>query len=282
MYENFFSDKFEVKMDCVFLSAQKPKKNCQDYCLVDENKFFKYAVLSDGCGSSKDTGFGSQLLVQVTKSFLNSEKYNDYSTFNNLRQLGNDVIFKCRDIIRSIPICEECLDATLSVCIITDDKILVNMYGDGSLIEVDKKNEIHFIKTISFDGNAPFYLSYNLNEKRKKSYFESFGNQRIDFYSRNGLSTLNDVEPNLPSLDIGDLEDVSLIILTSDGIESFYNYKTGDRISSIDIAKELIDIKSKSGEFIKRRVRKIMDNFAAKDIYNSDDLSVCAILVEEK
>jgi len=268
-------------MDSIYLQAQKPPHVCQDCCLVGENDYFKYAILADGCSSSEDTDFGSKLLVHTTKAILDNNK-KKLNIDTNLNFYKHEIINTSKKLIESIGMNYDCLDSTLLISILKNDSIYNIMFGDGSIIITDKENEISYFKSISYDGNAPYYLSYLLDSERKELYDNSVKNKKTEIYSNvfekeefiNNATIISHMQYAL--------KNINSFFMTSDGIESFYNYKTNERVPSIEIVKELINIKSKNGEFIKRRVRRMMEDLAKNNIYNSDDLSVCGFLVVER
>lgn len=263
-----------IAMDSIYLPAQKPQKSCQDYCLVDPDN--QVMILSDGCSSSKNTDVGARILCHQSKLHLRSQFIHSIKSFWN-----RDVIFPCFDVIRQIGLNTDCLDATLIVAYIDQDQVKIVTYGDGSHITINKNNEINTFVSFSYDQNAPYYLSYLLNHERSQEYKRTIKNKKIETYYSENNSLSEMVDSSISDLSLYEINELSMVMITSDGIESFFNHKTGEKISSIEVVKELIKIKSKNGDFIKRRVKRMMDDFSKKDIYNSDDLSVCAFIFDE-
>lgn len=281
MSENFFSEKYLITYDSIYLPAQKPQKNCQDYCLVGENDNFKYAIISDGCGSSKDTDFGSRLLVRLAKNYLEVFQYKNNITSDILDDIKFKIINTAKNIIDNLGMDHQCLDATLIISIIKDDSIYTYWWGDGSTIYVNNKFELISASSTFFDCNAPYYLSYELDEKNKESYLDSVKFKKVKTFDLTSESVL-EYNSNYEVFNMFKIEDnTKCHIITSDGIESFFNCRTGKKIPSIEIIKELINIKSEKGEFIQRRVKSMLHSLAKRDIYNNDDLSVCAFLIKE-
>jgi serine/threonine protein phosphatase PrpC len=274
--ENFFSEKYIITSDCIFESARKPHKNCQDYAICGDSPF-PFLIISDGCGSSDNTDIGSRILTHVAKSnltlFLTYKGYEDYC---------KSVIENSFYSIKLLQINETCLDATLIVAYILNNRINVLMCGDGHIFMLDKKGEIILNEKISYKNNAPYYLSYMLNKERDKIYRESQGDDFVTVeltYLHNDKTFCNIV--NNKWVVSHTINNIEFIIITSDGIDSFYNLRTAERIPSDEIIKEVIDFKSKNGEFVKRRIRRMLSDFESKDIYNSDDLSVASFMIKE-
>jgi len=261
-------------MDSIYLSAQKPQKSCQDYCLVDPDN--QIMILSDGCSSSKNTDVGARILCHRAKLHLKNQSPNlvKYFWFTH-------VIFPSFEIIKEMELNLDCLDSTLIVGYIDQDEIKIVTYGDGSHITVNKNGEINTFVSFSYDQNAPYYLSYLLNNERSQEYKRVVKDKKIETYYSENDSVSETINPCISDLSTYQINELSMVMITSDGIESFFNYKTGEKIPSIEVVKELIRIKSKNGDFVKRRVKRMMEDFAKKDIYNSDDLSVCAFIFDE-
>lgn len=281
--KNIFLNKFNVHSDCYFSSAQKPRKNCQDYCLVGENLNLnlKFLVLSDGCSSSTHSEFGAILLCKIVEELIEFYKTEDNGILNK-DYLELSVLDSLKKINKILKLDIETFDATLLISIQQNDLIHNFMFGDGTIIITDINNEIKLIKTVKYDGNAPYYLSYKLNSIRDDLYKSSDLKKNIQTYIPNIINSISIKNSTNDINEVLTINEPGCFIMTSDGIESFYDYNNENKIDSFDIIKELTSIKSRKGEFIKRRVTKMLDNFYKNNIYNSDDLSVCGFMIEEK
>jgi hypothetical protein len=277
----------KIITDCIYLPAQKPPKACQDYAICSEEcDNYKFLLICDGCGSSKDTDIGARLLAHGAKSFFNKLVRNGNKI--DYRDFGLASIVNASVASKVLEVKEQCLDATLIFSFIDNDSVETLMYGDGFLFGTGKDGKLNYYNRISYFGNAPHYLSYNLNQERYGRY--KSGNVRpVEF----DLGIISEVSNNLTIIkddltlaaDLNfhrDLEKSESIIISSDGIESFVDITTGERIPHEEVIKEIIDFKNKKGEFIKRRVRRMMENFAKKGIYNYDDVSIAAFMILEE
>lgn len=274
MEENIFSDKFSTNMDSYHISAQKPKKNCQDYSIISEDS--KLICLADGCGSSKNSEFGSLNLCHITKNIIDNEE--DFLVSN----IKNKIVEKMSMIDNLVGSDSQKFDSTLLFSIQRKNDIHSFMYGDGNIIVTNKENKIEYWKSAEFDCNAPYYLSYCLDKKRNDLYAQSGIKKHIKIYSETNECFNQKFTENIEECEynIHPIDGINLFLITSDGISSFYNYKTGEKVQAIDVIRQIIDIKSRKGEFIQRRVKRVLQDFAKNDIYNYDDLSVCGFIVE--
>jgi len=287
-------DKFMIKIieDSFFTSAKKPEKNCQDYVLSG-NDPIPYLIVTDGCSGSRYTDVGARIIAHNAKKFI-EKIFNrtDLDLFENTKltqmfyeNLGNTVIFNSKKATDNIPI--ECLDSTLIVAFVYNDKVHVFMYGDGAIIYQSNTKGLNSIIP-EFEGNAPYYLSYKCNIKaealmeRFASTFEGSKTLKynlncydVDIKYSTQLFPYNN--PNIFSFDVSDL---SMLMITSDGILSFTD-RCNNPIDLSDIIKLFTDIKSKNGEFVKRRCNKVLSNLKDQDILNYDDLAVATFLFTE-
>ena len=272
--ENFFSEKYIITSDCIFESAQMPSKVCQDYSICGDAPF-PFLILSDGCSSSKDTDIGSRILTHVAKSLILT--LSDYYNF------GNVVISESEVLTKKLCLSSSCLDSTLIVAFITNDICHIVMHGDGHIFTTNKKGDLKYHQKISYDLNAPYYLSYKLNSQRDELYRDSFNSEyigQIKIFS-GGSSRDYPLIIDQTNYTRIHLDDTEYIIISSDGVESFFNFKTCEKISEEEVIQEIINIKSKTGNFVKRRVRRMLETYESKGIHNLDDLSVAAFLVKE-
>lgn len=289
--QNDFSSKYKIITDCIYIPAQKPPKACQDYAKCSSeyprNDETPFTIICDGCGSSNNSDFGARILAQTSLTFYEKLlKFNiedlDYSEF------GEGVISLAKVSLDSLELNKESLDSTLIFSFIFNNKIHTFMYGDGHVFMFNKDHKFFIHRQTSFNKNAPYYLNYQLDFDRNNEYKKWIGDSPIKiafrFNPNDNYEEYNKVESSLetPNTNFVNLSDVETYITTSDGIESFVEILTGRKIPPTEIIKELINIKSKNGEFIKRRVRKMMDSLAEKGIYNYDDVSVAGFMIQEK
>lgn len=279
--KNIFLNKFNVSSDCYFSSAQRPRKNCQDYCLTGENLNLnlKYLVLSDGCGSSTHSEFGSILLCNIVKELIESYKTMDNGILDK-DYIKLSVIDSIKFFREKFNLSLEVFDATLLIAIQQNDLIHTFMFGDGSIIISDKNNEIKLVKTIKYDNNAPYYLSRELSYD-KDLYLNL--KKHIEVIKPEGKIII-DEDSISDNYEVFTINEPECFLITSDGIDSFYDDYNDEKIklSNCEIIKELTNIKSRKGKFVIRRVTRMLDDFYKNNIFNSDDLSVCGFMIKDK
>jgi serine/threonine protein phosphatase PrpC len=271
----------KINADCIYLPAQKPPKSCQDYAMSSIEDSMPFLVICDGCGSSKDSDIGARLLAHGSKEFfrqIQTEESVQYGSF------GLATIVNAKSSITLLGLNNQCLDSTLIFSFLYEGTYSRTfMYGDGCLFVGNQDGLKSFIK-VSYKGNAPHYLSYKLDSKRYEAYQKNltfpveleilnYGSYHQDKTLEYALSFELDFSHFLKPGDV--------FIISSDGIESFVDITTGQKIEFQEVMSEICKFKNKNGEFVKRRVRRMLEDFSKKGIYNYDDISIAAFSIED-
>jgi len=263
-------------------------KTCEDYSLHSEYPL-EHVIICDGCSSSRFTDVGARLLAHTAQKVLLdriSKEFNDVDEPEVFMQyFRGQVIYEISKVLDLLELNSECLDSTLLVSFIKHNMIHTYLFGDGQVLIIYKSGDEE-LKTISYKGNAPYYLSYQMLINREKNrVFKSFAKnseeplltryeeiirKKQGIYSVETKSTLYSdffIDP-IP------LDNILFYLIMSDGTESFINRSNGERVSYQKIVEEFSSFKNTNGEFIKRRVRRAIEDFAKENIYNTDDVSV--------
>jgi hypothetical protein len=273
-----------IQTDCYFTAAQRPKKNCQDFSICGSEPI-PYVIICDGCSSSKNTDVGARILAFAAEKIIKTHLKDDYmwwgiSISKRFHEIGDSAIFLAKKSTDTLDLDRTCLDSTLIIAFERDKKVNVFMYGDGDVFSLSKNGE-KSIKRISYAGSAPYYLSYLMDKNRHRSYKE-FADQMDGFVKTENLDGLKkEVKYDYPTIFSFDIEDLYLLLITSDGAESFVDFNIVEKVSCEAIANELLSIKSKKGEFIKRRSIRLVEDLAKQNTFNTDDFSVGAIMKED-
>lgn len=273
----------KINTDCIYIPAQKPPKVCQDYAIcsntypsTNENPFL---IICDGCGSSNNTDIGARLLAHSFRRVFEERGYN----FKNLAEKLEIYAISLADIaLKTLKINNDALDATLIFSMVDGGFIKTRFFGDGYLLSLTKDKEIIGSHKISYSKNAPHYLSYRINKIRQDLYFDMQSDDLCPIKIKNLISSdQTSLTIDCDFVHYSIVENLEFYFIMSDGVESFMEISTGKKIPPLEIMKMIGDIKSKPGEFIKRRVRAVIKELAEKGIYNYDDLSVAAFSITE-
>lgn len=276
----------QVRIDS-FFTMGKQHFVCEDYVFTSTDA--KAAFLSDGCSSSPHTDLGARLLCLCgAETLIKDHKQYPTGSRSSYISLGLDTIIKASNLLSSFSeIPKEALDATLITASVNkDNQVLIYTYGDGN-VALKFKDTPLIVNNYSFLGNAPYYLNYDLgdNLSRLKVYHETMSESNALKHIEAVGEDIRIVEreynsPNI--IHIEDTENLEMVAIMSDGVESFSSVNTRMYIPIYEVIAELLDFKTTMGEFVKRRSRAVVKKYAKDQIYHNDDLSIAVMLFEEE
>ena len=242
-------------------------KENEDFAVIgdEENPFI---IVSDGCSSSEDTSTGSRLL-----SLCVSECYKQNPW--HLPSIGFNSISRAFEITKKLGLKNESLDATIMIADICEDKVRVCIWGDGYVFLKYKDSSLFHVKTIEYTPEMPYYLSYITDNNRNANYCKCVSNGEIhkiidddgNFYP---------VPVHVPTEFSFIKNDLEFIILSTDGAGSFIDSENNP-IHQEDIENQITSFKRINGEFIQRRMRRMMKMNAKEGIKHYDDLTIAGM-----
>lgn len=237
---------------------------CEDYARRGHSPF-SWVMVSDGCSSSNDSDLGSRLLVLSAQKYLSQlNRLPDYHNF------GKQVISSAAQTAQLLDLPDKALDATLLLAIAKGRTIQIYVYGDGFILLKNKENNWKILE-FSFTQNAPFYLSYWLNENSRIAYQNMLNTPKtlqIKEGENSGLFSFDKALQYQFSLD-----EYPLIAITSDGLSKFVNMNDYKPVSVETLLPQLFDFPSLSGSFVKRRLPAILSTLKNDNILPFDDFS---------
>jgi hypothetical protein len=282
-----------------FFSKGIGHKICEDYTMhgIVCNK--PYIIICDGCSGSNETDFGARLLARAAKNAMTKILiyFDNYWLLSDnykvvIDMLEEEIKSNLKKMLEATYSSISVIDATLLMAFSMDDKVYVYTRGDGTL-SYKLKNENVNIKTINFPSNTPFYLSYDLDKTKLESYQKMENNQKEIISSE--ISTNGEIiQTSVNTLDFNNkifytfpIDKVEFISLMSDGVSAFqYNAKwdkekDNNKISTNSIVKEMISYKNYAGEFVNRRMNRVLKDLEKEGIENFDDISSATIYLKE-
>lgn len=283
---------------------------CQDYAISYANDDIAYAIVSDGCTSSPNTDIGARIVSIVAKDAINYlyQRENFNSVFNEKLFLNKFVITlkeliikKCIEVKGSLNLNINSFDATLLIAIAFKKyKPLIFGWGDGNFI-IKYKDGVAQSISLSYDGNMPYYLSYQMCYEKDQAYRrEQKGNVwvkeaiynlpkcdiRLGDYWKDKITSYDPFTFNFSRYLNTDFE-VAQVIVSSDGLQSFqYDPKSDEYLKNesvfaiSDVLPGISDYKNLVGEFVVRRMKSLEKENRLKHIIHTDDVS-CSTLVLE-
>jgi len=249
---------------------------CQDYCLAWHQDGRAGAVIADGCSTGSRTDLGARIWALAAQTVLS--------------QAGDE--FLCPDALREA-LCREAEPwlrrlapsdglATLTTVQAVGRKLRVCMFGDGAVVTRYTDGRIE-LRNRLVGGNAPFYLNYHLHPALLEQYRTTYANaesnltwQEFDAdgqMTRVGVGEYANEDVIVHDLD-ADRDDIDLLLVATDGL--------GTGPGLFQAAHELAAIKGSQGEFLKRRVGRIVRDWQKAGTMPSDDLAVAGIWLGEQ
>ena len=260
-----------------FFTMGKTHNVCQDYALHGPG----YAIVSDGCSGSPDTDFGSRFMAFGAKKSISIE---------NNEAFVLEALKKAVEYGRSLELNSNHLDATLLAARVIGTNVNALMAGDG-IIAAKNKDGIIVVIEVNYAGGAPLYLNY-LNDTDRLAYLrESYDltktikktliyNDGVDMVSE--LKSVNLIE----SFDFP-IAEYDFVSVMTDGATQFQKQmitqtsKTYDSVNTIDVIRELMNIKGVVGPFVERRCKAFLRDCTRNGTIFNDDFSIATIYTGE-
>lgn len=238
-----------------------------------------WMVVADGCSSSPQTDIGSRLLAMAAREYLIGHLA--AGTEPEANELAQYAALKAEAASRVIGLPLQSIDATLVVAFVTgagdSQTVKVIAIGDGAIVYTDRQGEMKLIE-IEYSHNAPYYPSYRVDRARDGLYVEQSANA-VKTVTMNGAAEEEGVrEPTVISIPVDGL---SSLLIASDGLASFVNVATKQVVPIEGIARSLVAFRNTTGEFLKRKMRRALKGWSKDDVFNSDDLSVAAMVFDK-
>lgn len=245
---------------------------CEDAILAfNKHANFQGIVLSDGCSSSNNSHIGSSLLTLEVNRFVHVWNYSDTRGIPS-SELNQSMIYRIKHLMRDYFLDSNVFDATLGLAYKFHTYYNVVLFGDG-IVGVKLKNKSWEYHVVDYDQNAPFYISYGVNEERLIQYQSQFQNQvkSIDIYDGKDHRFTASSDLFEPVNFRFPIEEVEMIMISSDGLKSFRN-KIGEVLAIETVLNEVTAFKNLNGQFVQRRMNGFLRNFP--DYTNEDDVSI--------
>lgn len=249
---------------------------CEDYVCQGATPF-PHIILADGCSASPDSDLGARLLVLNARRLLSQFASSAFDETGRIAQhwrMGRRIIRRAARQARDLGLDEGILDATLLIAWCDSDTVHVHLYGDGCIVTRSTTGTIAAIQ-VEYAENAPYYLSYLLDAERGALYREAIGDarqgQRISYLHEEGATTRLELF-DAPTVFSFNLATFPTIAVSTDGLQSFMNADTGERVNPLEVAQRLLDFPNLDAGFVKRRTHEVLAEYGRRRVVNLDDL----------
>ncbi|HRD66073.1 MAG TPA: protein phosphatase 2C domain-containing protein [Candidatus Competibacter sp.] len=255
---------------------------CEDYVYQGWEPF-PYAILADGCSASPNSDIGARLLVLNARRVLPqfALAVGDKARRDALHwRLGRRIVRYAARQVRELGLSPEVLDATLLVAWSDGATVHVHLYGDGCIATRQSDGGVAAIR-VEYAENAPYYLSYLLDSERCALYREAVGDpsmvQTVTYLNEAGASARRE-RCDVPTVFDFSLASFSTVAVATDGLDSFLNVETGERVDLLEIARAVLDFSDCQGAFVKNRLQKMLIEFGKQRLFNLDDIGLSAFV----
>ena len=249
---------------------------CEDYVCLGEQPF-PYLILADGCSAAPDSDLGARLLALNARRLLPRfalGAVNEAEQTARHWRLGRRMIRRAARQARDLGLDEGVLDATLLIAWCAGDTVHVHLYGDGCIITRSVAGAVAAIQ-VEYAENAPYYLSYLLDAERGALYREAIGaaptGQSVRYLHDSG-ATLRQEPFDAPTVFSFNLTTFPTVAVATDGLHSFMNMDTGERVELLEVARRLLDFSNLNAGFVKRRTHEVLVEYGRNRVVNLDDL----------
>jgi len=235
-----------------------------------------HAVVADGCSASPGSAAGALILAlcaarQIATDLSHTGELSDCADF------GDRAIHRAAAVGRELGLGPMAMDATLLIACAAGGTVWVYAYGDGHIVTQSRSGAPDQHRVLSYDTNAPFYLSYRLDADRESRYRETLGG-RLEIEDAGQGRVVHPFDA--PVCYAFPMDTLRTVLLGSDGSGSFVDPE-GFPVPSGDVVSRLSAFKHTQGAFIQRRVRRALREMQAAGIRHTDDISIAGIHLED-
>ena len=245
---------------------------CEDYAVCWNSIDKTYALIADGCSSSKDTDIGARVFLRCLE-------------LQETIEAGSYLAVQAAmTTIQALGLTRDALNCTSLAAVAVEKGAVASCYGDGVIV-LGRRDDSRVIVTSSYESNAPNYPSYQLDLETSKLFHGQDYQKTLQYevLDSAGVSTIllttKTEDPRCTIL--VPQEHFQYVAIFSDGISSFQRYeqtdtgKTAFSISTNSILQELLaPFTATTGSFVQRRLKRFLKNCEEKGWHHSDDLSM--------
>lgn len=275
----------------------KHKTPCQDHALCCMENTSRLIVVSDGCSTGGLTDIGSRIITCAT--IMAFRLYADIGDMDPLsKRLPHVMLNQIRVMAQSnknmMGLVNKDLYATCVYALMTPTGGFVHVLGDGCVILKFSDGSI-IAYTYEWQNNTPCYPIYEGEDLKKfiavhKQFEEGDKSLTINKIMISPEGAVVSESSFLPIMEVfgGHVIPVTsemiesgleCIAICSDGVESFV--EKDRKIPSEEIIKQVVAFKNLNGDFVKRRLTRLLADYAKVEIRPYDDFAVAAITLNQ-
>jgi len=119
----------------------------------------------------------------------------------------------------------------------------------------------------------PYYLRYWIDDSSKQIYKA----QNIKCKIHNSLSGEFEQDYDRPIETWFNFDEISLVGIASDGLTSLFDKNNDCLLEVGTVLMEVTALRNRTGRFLMRRIRRMLDDMKKKEIVQTDDISIAMI-----
>ncbi len=248
---------------------------CQDYTLHGQRPF-PFAMVADGCSASLNSDIGARLLVHAALQHL-QDLCSDIPAHTHW-PVGELIVQTAWHAAQTSQLDMTALDATLWIVAYHNQRLRVHGYGDGGVVH-RWKDDMAFYQA-DWYGNAPYYLSYRLDDRRHQLYEEAVGEQPLTLSTHGNAMTQPSQESlarDYPLIWEFDPHHTDVLAALSDGVSSVRNRRRMTRVDPRQIADQWTRYPNLVSGFARYQLMQSMIDLNRQQLDTLDDASVAAL-----
>jgi hypothetical protein len=223
---------------------------------------------------------GARLLVKCAERGLAAAVALDRPAFG---ALVADAVVRAGALAASLGLDPRALDATLAAVKVAGGRYAAAVYGDGVIAVVSRSGAIT-LHEIAFARGCPRYASYIADPERARAFAACEGNTRLVTTYRvaaeDGAVLWKETVASAEPFEVvsGYVRDCLAVCAMSDGALAV-TAPGPEPVPLAECAADLLAFKTARGAFVRRRMRRFLDDCARRGWVLGDDLSLIALHV---
>lgn len=271
---------------------------CQDHARSIERDDVRLIVVSDGCSTGRFTDIGARIITCAT-----TVAFNLLVDTTDSDALCNETI--PQSMLKSIKVLADAnknmmglitkdMFATCVYAVVTPNAGFIHVIGDGCVIlKYIDGSIVSYV--YEWQDNRPYYLmyegedfkSFTANHKKNDNGIESLMIKKISI-DTDGTATTDITYVSIDKVSVGHVipltkemiaDELECITICSDGVTDFKQDKIFEPVE--ELIKKVVAFKTATGDLVKRRLTRIIVDYAKQNVFPLDDVAVATVYIKQ-
>jgi len=246
---------------------------CQDYALAQTTARGAWALVCDGCSSSRDTDVGARLLAHAAAAILRDG-----------RLPGSSACWRVADRAAGhLGLAPASVDATVVAALELPDRIVAIIRGDG-IVAARRRDGTIEVTLRRCRDECPDYPSV-VGDPDRRACWLALAPPRAWIETHGGLAPTSSARPARGHAWVGCFakHEYDRLLVATDGVSTL---RTPGHVEPLDtawVAARMLDAPSTTGCFVRRRLQRLgRADGPFADAVPDDDIAVAALAWDEK